>query len=183
VQLQIDCVLRSPSGCGRQSVHLTAAIDLETEQLRCEGAAHMTPDGEEHIVTLQVLPPHQDLPWTDYHCLLPCVCRAALVMLCSTFDGTNVSQLTVPAGSYRLWWPAGFASQQLYSLTASARATAADGDGHAQRSSLYRRIGFRTVRLIREPLTAQPDAETFYFEVNGVPTFMRGASADPRPAL
>ena len=84
-------------------------------------------------------------------------------------------QLKVAAGSYRRWWPAGFASHQLYSLTVTARATCADGGGHAQHSSLTRRIGFRTVRLVRDPLTAPPDAETFYFEINGVPTFMRGA--------
>ncbi len=86
--------------------------------------------------------------------------------------------MTVAPGTYDLWWPAGYEIRRRYSVTATARMSQVDGRLSAQQQSLLRRsIGFRTVRLVREPLKMPPlaDAETFFFEINGVPTYMRGA--------
>ncbi len=48
----------------------------------------------------------------------------------------------------------------------------ANGDGSAS-SSISKRIGFKRVELVREPL---PDGETFFFKVNGTPIFVKGAA-------
>ncbi len=40
------------------------------------------------------------------------------------------------------------------------------------------RIGLRTVRLVNEK--KDKDGESFYFEVNGVPMFAKGAITSPR---
>ncbi len=86
--------------------------------------------------------------------------------------------MTVAPGTYELWWPAGYVTRRRYCITVTASMSQVDGPLSAQQhSSLRRSIGFRTVRLVREPLKTPPlaDAETFCFEINGVPTYMRGA--------
>ena len=91
--------------------------------------------------------------------------------------------MTVAPGTYDLWWPAGYEQRRRYTVSVTARTSQHEDSQLAQQHSLLRRcIGFRTVRLVREPLRALPlaDAETFYFEINGVPTYMRGAPWGPK---
>ncbi len=93
----------------------------------------------------------------------------------------------------QLWWPVGYGSQNLYHVEISLLGDVRPQIGHglaetctdprsqsdAVLDTLTRRIGFRSVELIQEPLEEADrygKGTTFLFEVNGVRMFMGGAS-------
>jgi hypothetical protein len=72
-----------------------------------------------------------------------------------------------------LWWPVGYGSQPLYSLSATFTPLAVSAE-HVS-SPLYsvseeRKIGFRTVELITDKFSNQ-NGSSMYFRVNGVHTY------------
>ncbi|KDR77609.1 hypothetical protein GALMADRAFT_65886 [Galerina marginata CBS 339.88] len=77
----------------------------------------------------------------------------------------------------QLWWPVGYGEQALYSIEVVL--VAENGDIV---DSKIRRVGFRTVQLVQEPLE-EPDqygtGTTFLFEINGVRMFMGGSNWVP----
>ena len=74
----------------------------------------------------------------------------------------------------QLWFPRGNGSQPLYTLEATAFSTSQS----TVLCSSSKRLGIRRVRLVQRPLKKHPGT-TFYFEINNVPIFSRGANWIP----
>jgi beta-mannosidase len=95
----------------------------------------------------------------------------------STFnaEGLNIQFFLIkfPIDSVELWWPVGYGPQPLYELTVSLSAAPS-----GEISTVSRRIGFRSVEIVREPYENEPGL-SFYWKINQIPIFLKGANFIP----
>jgi beta-mannosidase len=85
--------------------------------------------------------------------------------------GENLVTFSIPVSNPELWWPNGYGAPNLYQLSAQFTSS-----GEMDSKSIY--IGFRSVEIVKEPIEDSPGL-SFYFQINNIPIFLKGANWIP----
>jgi beta-mannosidase len=84
--------------------------------------------------------------------------------------GVNIVPIEISIEKPSLWWPNGMGTHPVYEFTASLT------DNNHELDRLSSKTGLRTVRLVADP---DKFGQSFYFEINGIPVFAKGADYVP----
>ncbi|CAE6497533.1 unnamed protein product [Rhizoctonia solani] len=95
------------------------------------------------------------------------------VIRTQVFDIGSKIRWKLEDGEVSLWWPVGYGQQTLYHVDIIAT-----GEDGTVLDRVAKRIGFRRVELVQEPLVDAPGT-TFLFEINGVRVFIGGSNWIP----
>ncbi|XP_071101413.1 beta-mannosidase-like [Haliotis cracherodii] len=87
-------------------------------------------------------------------------------------NNSSVFSVSVP-NSYKIdrWWPNGYGRQPLYTVNVTFTS-------NNEVSSKQRRVGFRTVELVQDPV-GNNQGLSFYFKINDIPVFFKGSNWIP----
>lgn len=85
--------------------------------------------------------------------------------------GINIAEIKFKIDNPLVWWPNGFGEQPLYDIVAKLYINGYLAD------TITGRTGIRTVELFQDE---DEDGTGFYFRINGLPIFMKGANYVPQ---
>ncbi|MDI9339857.1 MAG: glycoside hydrolase family 2 protein [Sediminibacterium sp.] len=99
----------------------------------------------------------------------PVTQRIITTQIMTLTEGLQTVKVPFVVKNPRLWWCNGMGPQTLYTFQCSVK-------GSKQEDAITLTTGLRTIQLIQKP---DAKGKQFYFKLNGVPVFMKGANWIP----